>query len=246
MSTILTVAITAAFSGVGTWALTRWWENRNLRLQWIVFPPVSMMTIHKDVADKLKISYDDEAVARLAKRRFLLRNVGHRAIKAENSPLYWQAPGPVLDCGASSTAAGCDSLLTVTVNSKNTRKVDIQWDEYMNSRHEEYVDVLYDEGKCEGSSSVRLSGRRKETVITTKCVTGDYEQRRTTRTRIMAVAIVGSSITIGTHASMLQQEGLLPMVVGQLVVIVGIMVAFAKARIERMEKRQADNTEQSS
>jgi hypothetical protein len=231
MPDLLTVAISAAVSGVGVFVLRSLWEKR--KLQWIVFPPVSMMTIHDEVAEKLEISYDKAEITKLAKRRFLLRNAGYRAIDAEKAPLQWQAPGPVLDCGASQTAAGGDSLLRIAVNSDDKRKVDIQWDEYLNPRHQEYVDVLYDE--CEDSRSVRLLGSRRETDIFTKHVTTDYEQRHTTRMRIMGAVLLGSSITMLAHAFVMGNDGLLWMFLGQFVLIVGIIRAFRQARIARKE-----------
>lgn len=188
--TEIIVAVLALLSGVVGVALSRWWDKRKFRLLWVAFPPDSMMKIHGDVAEKLRVSYGGDEVTNLTKRRFLLRNTGYKAIDREEHPLQWQAPGPVLDCGT--PEAGGMPLLTVAVNSDDKHKIDIQWKEnYLNPRDQEYVEVVYDDRKED--YSLRLLGSRRETTILNKNVAPAYEQQNTTRKRFFAATFVGVS-----------------------------------------------------
>ena len=238
LSEIIAVAVSALFSGLGGFALSRWWDTNKLRLQWFVFPPVSMMTIHSDVAEKLKVSYGKYEITNLTKRRFLLRNTGYRDINDETRPLQCQAPGFILDC-STSPAGGCESRLKVSVNSEDRRKIDIHWEEYISSGHQEYVDVLYDDRK--ELHSVRLSGsRRQTTILPAKHVPSDYEQRRVTRKLIGWSAIGGGVAGLAIFTVSITGNEAFPPFFGPLVAyvvtIMGTVIAFARARIGIREK----------
>lgn len=235
LSEILT-GVFVLFSGVGGLVLSRWWwVTHKFRLKWLAFPPVSMMAIHDDVVKKLEVAYNGHTVSNLTKRRFLLCNVGYRAIKDETLPLQWQAPGPILGCSTSPTDG--QSWVNVSINSENKRRIDIHWEAYLNSGHREYVDVLYD--KHEKLDSVELLGARLDTIILSKCAPSDYEQRSVTRERIGWSAIGGGIAGLAVYAvSIVNSEAFPPSfgpLVAYVVMIVGTILAFVRARIEYNE-----------
>lgn len=240
------VAVLTLLGGVVGVALSRWWDRRKFRLLWIALPPDSMMKIHGDVAEKLKVSYGEDEVTNLTKRSFLLRNIGYKAINKEEHPLQWQAPGPVLDCGT--PEAG--SLLTVTVNSEDKHKIDIQWKEdYLNPGAREHVEVLYDARKED--YSLRLLGSRRETIISNKSASPVYELQHTTRKQFLAATFVGVFFA-GLASVFLLMSDLYRVtsplsLVTFVVVYLGVVSSFAiaRARIEYKEKRQAEDIEPS-
>lgn len=201
------------------------------------------MKIHGDVAKELKVSYGDDEVTNLTKRRFLLRNAGYKAIDKEKHPLQWQAPGPVFNCGT--PEAGDMSLLTVAVNSEDKRKIDIQWKEdYLNSGEQEYVEVVYDDRKED--CSLRLSGSRRDTIILNKSVAPAYEQQDTSWKRFFAATSVGvfsaSLASIFLSMSDLYRSTAPLSLVTFFVVYMGVISSFAiaRARIEYKGKRRGE------
>ena len=231
------------FSGLGVWTLKRWLTKGKYHLEWVVFPSVSMMEIHDDVAEKLCVSYGNVDVTNLTKRKFLLRNVGSKAIDFEEDPLCWQAPGPVLDCYTFEAGSGACLKVTVSSKDKDNRTIDIQWPNYFNFGHQEYVEVLYDNRKK--PCSLKLSGSRKNTTISSINVSHEYEERNATRKRILWATIWGLFVAYAfvaiIYLASLSVDTLayVPLLMF-LATLAGVMRSFAKARLEH---EGADNTD---
>lgn len=237
------IAIFGVTSGV---VLSRWWDKRRFRLLWVRFPPNSMMTIHDDVSNKLEVTYGGDKVTNLTKRRFLLRNTGYKAIEREKSALQWQAPGPVLEVGPPEEDSV--SPITVAINADDRRKIDIQWENYLNPKKGRYIDVIYDD--CKKRHSLELLGSRKDTTIINKSYTSANEQLKTTQNQVVAATFVGlflslvSAFLVGTPQLYGFQIFYMPLVTF-FVTYTGVSLAFKahvslafKAHLEHGEKRK--------
>lgn len=245
--------IVQILTALSRFAPQKWWDKRELHLLWVMFPADSMMTIHSDVKNKLKVTYGEgeSPVTELTKRRFLLRNIGSKAIDREESPLQWQAPGPILHV-VFPEAGDHKSPITVAINPENDHKIDIQWkNEYLNPEAQGYIEVEYDDLKESHPSG--LSGSRKDTVISNKVVASAHEQREqrnVTRKLILAAPILGwvAGSIFTVSAAILQVDHVLyvPLVASFVTAFgtyVGINSAFAKARIEREEREEKEVTD---
>ena len=164
----------SAIIGIAAVAIPLWRSRQRCGLRWAYLPPTPMLDVADEVASRLVITYDGEAVDSLIRHQFILHNTGFTPLEATDIdiPLTWYAPGNILDKRVEIT----DPPVDLTLDVENNKELKVSWTLF-NQRCKALITVLCVGDADTGCGQVRGSIKNVPKIEQKAIRWDDPEQR---------------------------------------------------------------------